>query len=241
MLFSYKAKTKEGEIVQGVMESLNRFTLSRELRSRGSVPISISSQNVFSGHLKSFEKIFAKVKLKDQISFCKNMSGMLKAGLSLSRALSVLKKQTQNPEFDRVLTELSNEINSGGTLSLGLAKFPKIFSKLFISMVKAGEESGNLAGTFSEIQSNLEKSHNLNKKIKGALIYPGIILSAMVLIGILMFAFVVPTLAKTFKDLNEELPTSTKVVVALGDFFSNHLLLSFVIVIGEIPFCIALN
>ena len=129
---------------------------------------------------------------------------MLRAGLSLYRALSVLQKQTKNAFLNKILISLGNDINSGGTLSSGLAKFPNIFSSLFISMTRAGEESGNLANALSDIGMNLEKSHSLNKKIHGALIYPGVILSAMVVIGVLMFAFVVPTLAILLKSL--ELP-----------------------------------
>lgn len=234
MIFSYKAKTKEGEIIEGSMESLNRFSLSRELRSHGSVPISISSKNSLFNPFLYFKKMFARVSVNEQIIFCKNLSGMLHAGLSLFRALSVLKKQTQNSEFNKILTSLSNEINSGGNLSSGLSKFPNIFSKLFVSMVRAGEESGNLAEALAQIQLNLEKSHNLNKKIKGALVYPEVILSAMIIIGVLMFAFVVPTLAKTFSELGVELPASTKFIIFLGNFFSTHLFLSFSIIIGGI-------
>ena len=99
-------------------------------------------------------------------------------------------------------------------------------------MTRAGEESGNLAGALTDIGTNLEKSNSLTKKIKGALIYPGVILCAMIVIGILMFAFVVPTLSGTFKELGVALPPTTQFIVFLGNFFSNNLILSFVIVVG---------
>ncbi len=242
MNFFYKAKTKEGKVIEGVLESVDKFALSRELRSRGSVPTHIWEQkeNIFSVD-KVFQKIFGKVGVQDQIIFTKNLSGMIKAGLSLSRAISVLKKQTKNQKFNEVLTAFGDEINSGGTLSSGLAKYPNIFSKLFVSMVQAGEESGNLAGALSEVGANLEKSHALTKKVKGALIYPAVILSAMVLIGILMLAFVVPTLAKTFKDVGAALPASTKFIIFLGDFFSHHLILAltFIIIFVGGMWCLA--
>ncbi len=230
MNFSYKAKTKEGAIIEEVIESSDKFSLLRELKSRSYTVIFIKEKK---GSSLNFDKIiqnfFGKVKAQEQIVFTKNLSGMLKAGLSLSRAISVLQKQTKNIKFSEILVSLNNEINSGGTLSSGLEKFPKVFSKLFVSMVRAGEESGNMAGALTEIGMNIEKSNSLTKKIKGALIYPGVILSAMVVIGMLMFAFVVPTLAKTFKDVGTDLPASTKFIIALGDFFSNHLILAFVI------------
>jgi type IV pilus assembly protein PilC len=101
-------------------------------------------------------------------------------------------------------------------------------------MIRAGEESGNMAGALTEIGMNIEKSNSLTKKIKGALIYPGVILSAMMLIGILMFAFVVPTLAKTFKSVGTEIPASTKFIIATGEFFSHNLILSLVSLIAFI-------
>ena len=232
MIFSYKAKTKDGEIIEGKIDSLNRFSAAREIRSGGDIPISISFKKITFDPTASFQKIFSRIKMSEQIIFCKNMSGMLHAGLAISRALSVLQKQTKNPEFNKILTSLASEVNAGGNLSSGLAKFPNVFSKLFVSMVRAGEESGNLAEALSEIEVNLEKSNNLTKKVKGAMIYPGVIFSAMILIGVLMFAFVVPTLSKTFAELGTPLPASTKFIVMLGNFFSKNLILSLAIIFG---------
>ena len=232
MLFSYKAKLKDGTVTEGVLESPDKFSLSRDLRLRGYVPISISVKGEKSFDVGSlFESFFSRVKASQLIIMTKNLSGMLKAGLSLARALSVLEKQTKNSGLNKILNSIINEINSGGTLSTGISRFPNVFSKLFISMTRAGEESGNLSGALTEIGANLEKANALTKKVKGAMIYPGVIMTAMVVIGILMFAFVVPTLAKTFKELNVDLPASTQLVIFLGNFFSAHLILSFVILI----------
>jgi type IV pilus assembly protein PilC len=229
MLFTYSAKSKTGEIMEGVLDAADRFALARDLRSRGYSPMSISEKSGnFLDKFSSLADIFSRIKVSEQILFTKNLSGMIKAGLPLSRALSVLKKQTKNVKLGKILTSISADINSGETFSAALAKFPNVFSKLFISMVKAGEESGNLASALSDIGMNLEKSNSLTKKIKGALIYPGIIMSAMVVIGILMFAFVVPTLASTFKSLGVALPPATRLLIFLGNFFSKNLILTFV-------------
>lgn len=225
MLFTYKAKTKTGEIIEGSQEAIDRFAVSRDLRSKGNIPISI---NQASGGALSIdaliEKIFGGVKLSELIIFTRNLSGMLKAGLPLARALSVVEKQTKNNVFKKILSDLQNEINSGGTFSSGLSKYPKVFSKLFVSMVRAGEESGNLSNALLEVGMNLNKSYTLTKKVKGAMIYPGVILGAMVIIGILLFAFVVPTLAKTFVELGVKLPATTRFIIGLGNFFSNYLI-----------------
>ncbi len=215
------------------MEAPDRLTLARDLRSRGYIPLSISEKSGnFLDKLPIMAEMFSKVSVGEQIVFTKNLSGMIRAGLSLSRALSVLKKQTKNPKLGKILDSLSVDINSGATFSIALLKFPAVFSKLFISMVRAGEESGNLAGALSDIGLNLEKSNSLTKKIHGALIYPGVIMSAMVVIGVLMFAFVVPTLANTFKELGVTLPLSTRLLIFFGNFFSNNLILTFVIILS---------
>ncbi|MFH1608743.1 MAG: type II secretion system F family protein [Patescibacteria group bacterium] len=233
MIFTYKAKSQKGEIIQDIIEALDRFSASRELRTRGLVPISVSEKKrSLNSSLAFIDKFLARVKTTELIMFTKNLGGMLKAGLALSRALSVLQKQTKNKFFNSILVSMSNEINSGGTLSSGMAKYPKVFSKLFVSMVKSGEESGNMVSSLNEIGLNLEKSHALTKKIKGAMIYPTVILCAMILIGVLMFAFVVPTLAKTFAELGSELPGSTKFIIFLGNFFSKNLILSLVSIFG---------
>jgi len=231
MLFGYNAKSKTGEITEGTLDATDRFSLAHDLRSRGYTPLSITERNKNLGDkFSSFSNIFSRVKVSEQIIFTKNLSGMIRAGLALSRALSVLKKQTKNKKLGAILTSVTADIDSGETLSSALAKFPDVFSKLFISMTRAGEESGNLAGALSDIAINLEKSNSLTKKIRGALIYPGVIMSAMVIIGILMFAFVVPTLANTFKSLGVTLPLSTRMLIFFGNFFSHNLILSFVIV-----------
>jgi type IV pilus assembly protein PilC len=233
MLFSYSAKLNTGEISQGMLEAEDRFRAAHELRSRGLNPISVEEKKKnLSEKWESLPSIFKKVSVAEQIIFTKNLSGMIKAGLPLSRGLSVILKQTQNKELQKIVQTVLHDIDGGATFSAGLERYPDVFSKLFTSMVRAGEESGNLSGALTDIGENLEKAHSLTKKIHGALIYPGVILSAMVVIGVLMFAFVVPTLAGTFKELGVKLPASTQFIVALGNFFSAHLLLSFLIIIA---------
>lgn len=228
MQFSYKAKNKEGTTTEGVIEASDKFVAAKQLRTQGLVPISIIGAKR-SGAIKIpfVDSLFGRVKLHEKIIFARNLSGMLSAGLSLYRALTVLEKQTKNEKFKSVLTVLIKEIDQGGTLSEGMEKFPAIFSTLFVSMIRAGEESGGLSQSLKEIGQNLEKSYELNRKIKGALMYPSIIVSAIILIGILMMVFVVPTLTKTFKELNVELPASTRLIIFISDSLSNSPILTF--------------
>ena len=235
MKFSYKAKNPQGTVSEGVVEARDRVEAINALRNMGVTPIFVNQKG--GGLLGSINLSFGgnKVKLSEKILFTKNLSGMLKAGLALSRALQVLSRQTKNKFLQKIIETLSETIDKGGTFSDGLAKYPKVFSALFVSMVRAGEESGGMPKALTEIGTNLEKSYALNKKIKSAMMYPSIILCAIFLIGILMFIYVVPTLTSTFKELGTKLPASTQFVVNLSDLINNHIIL-LILGIGTIVF-----
>lgn len=234
MNFLYKAQTKAGSVIEGSIEAENKFDAAKKIREEGNTPISIKEGNKPKNRGVSFLNelpFLNKVKLSHKIMFTRNLSGMLGAGLSLYRALEVLEKQSNNPTMKKVLNGLVAEIDKGGTLSGGMQKYPNVFESLFVSMVRAGEESGGLPNTLKEIGINLEKSYNLKKKVKGAMMYPAVIMIAIVIVGILMMTFVVPTLAATFKDLNVELPPTTKIVIGISDFLSNHFLIALALII----------
>lgn len=236
MKFSYKARDSKGTPSEGIVEARDRVEAINTIRNMGVTPIFV---NIKSGGLLSMNISIGggSVKLSEKILFTKNLSGMLRAGLSLSRALQVLSKQTKNKYLKKVIETLSETIDKGGTFSDGLAKYPKVFSALFVSMVRAGEESGGMPNALTEIGINLEKSYALNKKVKSAMMYPSIILGAIFVIGILMFIYVVPVLTKTFKELGTELPSSTRLVIGISDLISNHLLL-LILGIGVLVFLV---
>lgn len=228
MKFTYTSQTKVGRENKGIIEAADRFAAAKQIRDLGEIPIVINEQkNSFLKNL-SFDRFFGSVSLTEKIVFTRNLSGMLTAGLSLYRALEVLHKQATNKTFQKVIEGLLQEIDKGGTLSSGLEKYSKVFPTLFISMVKAGEESGSLPQSLKEVGMTLDKSYALTRKIKGAMIYPAVILSLVVVVGILMFIFVVPTITKIFKDLAVDLPTSTKFIIWFSDTVSSHPILIFV-------------
>lgn len=240
MKFKYKEQNKDSSIIEGTAESLDTFTLAREIRERGSIPLSIKEfDGKESKKLFSFE-IFGRVSLSEKIMFTNNISGMLSAGLSLTRALTVLEKQTTNETLNNIIQTLIDDINKGGTLSSGIKKFPKVFSAVFVSMVHSGEESGSLPHALSEIGITLKKTYDLNRKIKGALIYPSVILIAIFVIGVLMMIFVVPTLTATFKDLGTELPSSTKFIIFISDTLSQHYFIFMFVVLAIVGLGVAL-
>ncbi|MEK7568942.1 MAG: type II secretion system F family protein [Patescibacteria group bacterium] len=233
--FKYKVRELSGEETAGEMDAADRFAVAANLRGEGKSVISVEDvKSGFSFNMDAINVLLSRVKTQHLIVFAHNLSAMMKAGLSLSRGLTILERQTKNPAFKKTIKTLIDEISRGSTLSAGMAKFPKVFSPIFVSMVRAGEESGGLSDSLLVVGDQLEKSYLLKKKIKGAMIYPSVVLVALIVIGVLMFIYVVPTLASTFKELNTELPTSTKIIIGLSDFLSNHLLIGVLIVAGVV-------
>ena len=131
-----------------------------------------------------------------------------------------------------MLGKVGESIKKGSSLNEAFSKFPKVFQPLFVSMVKAGEESGSLSESLAVVGKQMEKAHNLKKKIRGAMIYPTIIVFAMVIIGIVMLMYVVPTLTQTFKELDVELPKSTQFVISLSDFLTNNTIIALITIIA---------
>jgi type II secretory pathway component PulF len=225
MKFAYKATKQDGETHQDVREATDKFDLFRQLRKEGEVVIScneIKPGVVSAFHTPTF---LQGVSAHEKIIFARNLGGMIEAGLAISRALSVLEHQSKKPKLKGIFKQLNTSISQGKTFHQALEEFPSVFNSLFISMVKAGEESGNLAKSLKQVADQLEKNYLIQKKVKGAMIYPGIIISLMIVIGILLLTFVVPRLVDTFKDLNTALPASTQFIIWLSDLFKYHYLL----------------
>lgn len=219
MKFSYKSVAASGEVEEGIREADDQFALARDLKAEGKTLITAEESNKESVTSR-FNISFGGVKLADKITFAKNLGAMVDAGLALSRALSVMERQTKSKKFKKILVALSAYVEKGSALSEALAKFPETFSPLFVSMVRAGEESGKLGDSLRIVAEQMDRSYALRRKIRGAMMYPAIILSVMVIIGILMLMFVVPTLTATFVELNVKLPATTQLVISTSDLLT---------------------
>lgn len=234
--FIFKARKLSGEVYKGEKDAEDHFELFKILREQGVEVIEYKEKK--SGKSWNFNvsiPFISGVKPLEKINFARNLGAMLEAGLALSRALVVIEKQTKNPSFKKVVASLISEIDTGVTLADSLAKFPRVFPKIFIAMVRAGEQSGTLSESLKIVAQQMDSSYSLDKRIKGAMLYPAVILTAMVIIGILMFIFVVPTLLKTFTELNIKLPVTTQLVLDVSNLIRDHgliVLIVFVVFIG---------
>lgn len=169
------------------------------------------------------KNIFApRVSLPDKIVFTRNLSLMIKAGLSLAPSLEALAEQTGNKSFQKIILEVASEVKKGNALSDKLNDYPSVFDDLFVYMVKAGEAGGNLSDTLLLIANQLKKDYEFKSKLLGAMVYPAFILIVMVLIGIFMMIFVVPKLTKVLIDMKVALPVTTQIIISISSFMEKY-------------------
>lgn len=194
------------------------------LKEQGLTPTDLheSTEQTFSKILQSLQG----VKLGEKIVFIQDLSIMLKSGIPVARSLKIITKQTHNKRFAKILESITQGIENGKTLHESLGQYPAVFSPIFVSMIKVGELSGNLDESLQYLTVQLEREAELKSRVRGAMIYPAVIVVAMVIIGIVMSIFVLPKLTAVFKDFNQTLPFMTRVVIAISDFMGAHAILA---------------
>lgn len=233
--FSYTAEKSDGEIYKGIAQAKDRFELYDIVRREGGKIISVEEDrghNVWS--ITYWNARLTTVKEYDKILFTRNLGSMLSAGLSLARALAVLERQTKNPRLAATVAEIASSVRRGDTLHESLGRFPKVFPRLMIAMVRAGEEGGDLPASLTITADQMERMYTLKKKIRGAMIYPCIILVAIFGIGVVMMIEVVPTLAQTFAEMEAELPQSTQLVINISNFLIQYTIFAIALVVASI-------
>lgn len=172
----------------------------------------------------SFAKIRG-VSLTEKVTFTRNLALIVKAGMSLPEGLEILSRESSSPFFSLIIGQIKKDVIQGKEFSFALARYPRVFNAFYISMVKTGEVSGSLEGILKNLATHMEKERELRSKIIGALIYPGIIVSVMLLVIIGTMTFVVPRLTEVFQNFNATLPLSTRILIAASNAMSNHFLL----------------
>ncbi len=229
--YLYTAQSLQGESKSGSLEAKDEHQLARILRQEGSTLIRAELEG--SSRKKLNMKILPSfgVSLTEKLFFTRNLRVMVSAGLPLPRTLETLANQTKNQKFKKAILNIREEVVKGKNFSEALAKHADIFSELFQNMVRVGEESGTLENVLQTLSRQMEREYELKSKIKGAMIYPAVIICAMIGIGILMLVMVVPQLAQTFEELEIELPLTTQIVIGLGNFLTQKWYLAIIIIL----------
>jgi type IV pilus assembly protein PilC len=216
--FTYRAFTRQGEILEDQLEGTDLMAVASTLRQQGLVVIDVKEQGVAQ---KDLLEPFKKVKLADIVVFTRQFATMINAGLPIVRSLHVLSEQTENPKLKEVIVWVRKDVEAGLALSEALDKHPKVFSRLYTEMVRAGEIGGVLDGVLLRIASQLEDEQELRRKVKSAMTYPIIVLVLAIVAASFMLIFIVPIFARMFEDLGGTLPLPTRVAMGISDILTS--------------------
>jgi type II secretory pathway component PulF len=236
--FTYEGTTHDGDKVIETVDAPDKFAVYSIARANGHVVTKVRAHGRFDikryFNVERINYYLSRVRADELVMMTRNLASMLKAGLPLSRALSVIERQSRNPRTKGIMQEIRESITKGDPFNIALRAFPQTFSPLYVAMVRAGEESGSMVDALQSIGLQLERSSMLRKKVKGAMIYPVIVLTVMCIIGVLMMIYVVPTLTSTFTKMNIELPLATRIIIGISDFLSNNGLTAILLTVSVI-------
>jgi type IV pilus assembly protein PilC len=226
-VFTYSARTVGGEIQRDDIDLPTRDEVVKYLRKRRLIPMTVREKpkDIKFGLRK-------KVKTRDVVIITRQFATMINAGLPLVQALQILAKQTTNPSIQETVEKVVYEVESGRTLADGLKDHPRLFSQLYVNMVAAGEAGGILDTILLRLATFLEKSEALARKVKGAMIYPAVVLTVAMVAIVILLLFVIPTFQTMFASFNQELPLPTRIVIGLSSFLQSYWLWLFIGGIG---------
>lgn len=226
-IYTYTAADQKGVTVRGEREAENEKQLAGILKGedlfllevKDKTAASLKRFNVNVGALLSHLK---PISIQDKMFFSRNLSIMVSAGLPLTKALEVSADQSPNKKFQRILSEVKNSVVQGKPFAESLRGHKDVFGDLYVNMIEVGETTGKLALILKLLANQMKKDYDLRKRVRGAMIYPAIILTVLGLIGALMMIYVVPSLAATIKELGVDLPLSTQIIIFISDFVAHQ-------------------
>jgi type IV pilus assembly protein PilC len=229
--FDYQVRDRTGKMITGQLEADSQAAVASKLTSMGYAPIKIDEVKTTGMSMEINLPGSGRVKLKDLAIFSRQFATMIGAGLSLIRALSILHEQTENKKLAETIDEIRGRVEAGSSLSQAMAEHDKIFPKLFIAMVRAGETAGMLDEVLLRVAAMYEADVKLRSKIKSAMTYPVIVFIMAILLSTVMLIFIVPVFADMFEELGGELPLMTQVLVSASKFVTSWLgVLSYIVV-----------
>ena len=229
--YSYVAfDNKTGREIKGNIDAENEVTARNSLKAEGKLPIEISQTNMLNKDLNI--SFLSGVKPKDLSTFCRQFVSILKSGINLTEALRMLEDQTEKKALAKALGDLRVEIEKGETLSNAMKLNPSIFPMIMVNMVAAGEASGSLEVSFKRLAIQFEKEQHLKGIMKKAMIYPIIVTIVAIGVMVVLLTFVIPRFVGIFDQVGQELPTITKVVIAMSNFLTGYWYILLILIVG---------
>jgi type IV pilus assembly protein PilC len=216
--YIYEARNSQGQLVKGEVKAANETLAQKVLENNG---LMVDKVTVQLG-LPQVMSMFNRIGIKEKSRFSRQLATMINAGLPLVQALNIILIQTKNGNFKSIINAIIKDVESGFSFSSAIAKHPKAFNRVYVSIVKSGEATGKLDEVLMELADQQEKDATFSGKVKGALAYPIFIICAMVGVGVIMMIKVVPTVEEVFTESGAELPMATKILMALSHFLVGY-------------------
>ncbi|MFV2060814.1 MAG: type II secretion system F family protein [Gammaproteobacteria bacterium] len=240
--FTYKGRFADGKSAHGTIDAISTDVVASQLLSDGITPISIEETQEQKDILKEIQRKYFERKpgYDDLILFSRQMYTLMHAGVPIIRAITGLSQNTRNPLFSRVLRDIGIDLESGHELTAAMSKHTRVFSNLFISMIKVGETTGNLDEAFLTLSGYLDREKDIKDRIKSALRYPVTVLTFIFGAVVILNIYVIPQFQNLFKNFKAELPLATRILITTSDFFVNywpHMFIIFIVsIIGIIRY-----
>lgn len=242
--FFYKATDLSGKKVEGEIVAASKGEAMDFLLQKNITPISIelkSEKKAFSLKGSLSIGLFSKINTLDKFQFVSRLSALIKAGMGINEAFSILIDSSEKPVLKKFLIGAKSNLEKGQPLHSIFEKNKNIFSPIFVGLIKAGEVSGNLDKTLDQLAVTLKKDHELARKVKSASFYPILLLVATILIVSVLMLFVMPRMFSAFADSGLELPVITKILISISNFVKNNIILLFIVIVAIIIFSIFLK
>lgn len=231
MRYKYLAHDDKGVSVRGFMDASDKRQVTSLLFEQKLTPVSVEEVHQALNVNTWLDKIKG-VSLDEISTFTRQLATMLNAGLPLTDALNLLKLQSSSAIFTATISQILDDVQAGLALSVAMQKHPKVFSKVYVALIKAGESAGVMETILNRLADNLEKSRDFQSKVKGALVYPAIVFVGMIGVMVLMMVVVVPKLTGLYKEFNADLPLPTKILMGVSDFMVNFWPIVLILAVG---------
>ncbi len=237
MLFTYKAIDQTSTPREGTVEAKNTESAIQTVQDRGYTVISVEPLNEKISTFDIQITWFERVSNKEIVMLSRQISTLFEAQVSALRVFRLLGAETENKKLQRIMTQISDDLQGGSSISRALANHPDVFTPFYVSMVRSGEESGTLEQTFLYLADYLDRMYQVISKARNALIYPAFVISIFIIVMLLMLTMVIPRISDILLDSGQEIPIYTKIVIGISEFFSNYIgLIAIFLALGGVVF-----
>ncbi len=237
--FKYKATERSGKVSTGVIEAASQTAVVQKLKDQMLIPISIETthtKKIGVSKEMDFRKYFARVKLRDVMDFTAKLSTLMDAGVPLDRSLAISSELTENPKMQSIVRDVRRKVQGGASFGDALSQHPKVFSRLYINMVRSGEAGGVLETILQRLTGFLEESETLRQEIVSQSIYPVLLITVSSIVVVMMVTFVLPKFTVIFESMGADIPLPTKILVNITNFFKD----SWYFIVGALIIAIAM-